>query len=199
MSRAAIAKLAVAVAAAALAAGCAASAPSASATPTAGPTSTPDNTPTTTTAPAECPIQGAHGQLPSNRLVDVAVESGSAADRVTFLFGPLVASPAGDPTGTLAEAHPPFSVATSGAVIDLAGSHFLDLRFDHMVLADDTGNPTFTGSRDHEVEFPAVRQVTEYDESEGVIGWYVGFDGPGCVKLTFDGASNAVRLEVAHR
>jgi hypothetical protein len=118
---------------------------------------------------------------------------------VTFHFGPPVTSPAGDPTGTLAEAHPPFSVATSGALIDVAGSRFLELRFDHMVLADDAGNPTFTGSRDQEVEFPAVRQVTEYDESEGMIGWYVGIDGSGCVRLTFDSASSAVRLEVAHR
>jgi hypothetical protein len=199
MSHPAITKLAGAFVAAVLAAGCSTTPPSASVTPTAGPTGTPDNAPSATAESADCPIQGAHGQLPSNRLVDVTVESGSTADRVTFRFGPLVASPAGDPTGSLAEAHPPFSVATSGAVIDVAGSRFLDLRFDHMVLADDAGNPTFTGSRDQEVEFPAVRQVTEYDESEGVIGWYVGIDGPGCVQLTFDAASNAVRLEVAHR
>jgi hypothetical protein len=188
---------ALALSLALVAAGCGSAGPSGS-TSSAGASGASSFAPATP-APTNCPIPGARAGLPSNRLVDVVVEPGSVSDRVTFRFGPAIPSPAGDPTAALAEAHPPFSVATSGAIIDVAGSRFLDIRFDHMALADEAGNPSFTGSRDQKVDFPAVRHVTEYDESEGVIGWYVGIEGPGCVQLTFDAASNAVRLEVAHR
>ena len=46
---------------------------------------------------------------------------------------------------------------------------------------------------------PALKQVTLYDESEGVVGWYIGFDGPGCVRLTtLNVAEGMVRLEIEH-
>jgi hypothetical protein len=167
---------------------CANAAPSASGTTTSGPAG----------APTECPIEGFAGRLPSNRLIDATVESGAASDRVLFVFGSGVSSPAGDPMGSLARAEPPFSSASSGAIIDVAGTRFLEIRFTGMVLAGEDGKPTFAGARDREVEFPALRQLTLYDESEGVVGWYVGFDGPGCATLTVNPGGGAVQLEIAH-
>jgi hypothetical protein len=148
--------------------------------------------------PTECPVAGLTGRLPSNRLLDVTVASGETTDRVSFVFGSQVSSPAGDPMGRVAQAEPPFSSAGSGAPIDVAGTRFLEIRFSGMVIAGEDGTPTFIGRRDQEVDFPALRQVTLYDESEGVVGWYVGFDGPGCATLTFDAGTSAVQLEIAH-
>lgn len=149
-------------------------------------------------ASTPCPITGTSGRLPSNRLIDATVSSSATSDSVLFVFGSQVASPAGDPMGALATAEPPFSSASSGSVIDVAGTRFLDIRFTAMVIAGEDGKPTFVGKRDQEVEFPALRQLTLYDESEGVVGWYVGVDGPGCATLTFNAGASAIRLEIAH-
>jgi hypothetical protein len=115
------------------------------------------------------------------------------------MFGTRIGSPAGEPVTHLAAAAPPFSGGPSGALIDVAGTRFIELRFSGMVIADETGAPNFNGLRDQELELPALKQVTLYDESEGVVGWYVGFEGPGCVSLlTLDVAAGAVRLEIEH-
>jgi hypothetical protein len=35
-----------------------------------------------------------------------------------------------------------------------------------------------------------------YDASEGIVGWYIGYDGPGCVTLARVGS--AVTVTIAH-
>ncbi len=173
--------------------------PSATAPSATVPSATaPSATVPSATVPGECPIQGFSGALPSNWLIDVTVTTGAVSDRVLFVFGSKVSSPGGEPMGSLAQASPPFSAGSSGAVIDVAGSRFLEIRFIGMVIASESGDPTFIGKRDQEVEYPALRQVTLYDESEGVVGWYVGFDGPGCATLTFNAGAGAAQLEIDH-
>ena len=41
----------------------------------------------------------------------------------------------------------------------------------------------------------ALRAVVNFDAFEGVTGWYIGYDGPGCVTL----ASDASQRERGHR
>jgi hypothetical protein len=35
----------------------------------------------------------------------------------------------------------------------------------------------------------------DYDMSEGVIGWYIGYDGNGCVTLTSDATHVMVAID----
>jgi hypothetical protein len=89
----------------------------------------------------------------------------------------------------------PYTFAGSGAPIDMAGEHVLLLRFRHMSLANDVGQETYSGPRELIADGPGFRQATLFDESEGVIGWYVGYDGPGCVTLGQQGRSVTLSID----
>ena len=52
-----------------------------------------------------------------------------------------------------------------------------------MSLANDVGQPTYDGRTDIRATGTALKQAVLFDASEGVIGWYVGYDGPGCVTM----------------
>ena len=52
------------------------------------------------------------------------------------MFATRVATPASEPVTQLAQAAPPFSGGPSGALIDVAGTSFIELRFSGMVIAD---------------------------------------------------------------
>jgi hypothetical protein len=121
-------------------------------------------------------------------MTDVKVSSTADADIITFVFGRAsLPGPAGQPRGDLAVAEPPYSEAGSGEAIKMRGDHVLQLRFIHMSLAADTGDPTYDGPRSFKPDLPVLRHAVEFDESEGQIGWYIGYDGPGCVTLGRDG------------
>jgi hypothetical protein len=159
--------------------------------PTASPTAEP--TPTPTVEPTPCPVTPQTGTLPSDRLVNVTASSGGGADTLAFVFGKSsIGSPAGTPTGELSLAEPPYTYGASGLPITMVGDRVLLVVFRHMSLQSDTGDPVYTGPADLSPNLAVLRHAVEYDESEGVIGWYVGFDGPHCPTLAL--AGNQVTL-----
>ena len=128
--------------------------------------------------------------LPSDRFTDVQVVPGDTTDGVRFVFGdPSLPGPASPPTGTLTVAKPPYTKAGSGAKIAVQGEHVLQLTFNGMSLQNDAGQPTYDGPTDIKQALPAFRNAALYDASEGVIGWYIGYNGDGCVGLIRDGDS----------
>jgi hypothetical protein len=126
--------------------------------------------------------------LPSDRFTDVQVVPGDTSDSLRFAFGDSsLPGPASPPMGTLAIAKPPYTNAGSGAPISIDGDHVLQLTFTGMSLQNDVGQPTYDGPADIKQNLPALRHAVLYDASEGVIGWYIGYDRDGCVSLIDDG------------
>ena len=135
--------------------------------------------------------------LPSDRLVDLSVASTPTNDLLTFAFATGSApGPGGPPQGMLTVAGPPFSFAGSGQEFALLGGHAVQLRFSGMTIADEAGRATYHGPTDVKPGLPALREAIQFDASEGIVGWYVGYDGPGCVTLAREG--NAVTLLIEH-
>jgi hypothetical protein len=206
-----VATLAVlALAAAACDASSAIATPSASASPSPAAASVAPSAPAsvavTTPAPAAtgtsapsvaCAVTPQTGNLPSDRFIDIRVSPGVSADALTFVFGdPSLPGPPGTPKGSLEIAEPPYTLAASGQPIQVNGEHVLQIRFSGMSLSNDVGQETYVGPRGIEEPFPALRHAVIYDMSEGVVGWYVGYDGEGCVTLTQ--TSNEVTLTIQH-
>ena len=167
-------------------------------TPTAAMTAVPTTTAVTTPAASAAPSPAGSTAacaplpptltLPSDRLTDVQVVPGDTSDSLRFVFGdPSLPGPAGPPMGTLAVAKPPYTNAGSGARVSVDGDHVLQLTFTGMSLQNDVGQPTYDGPSDIRQNLPALRQAVLYDASEGVVGWYIGYDGDGCVSLIDDG------------
>jgi hypothetical protein len=166
--------------------------PAASATPSGS--EAPSPSPSAATA---CTTLPAAAALPSDRFTDVTVTPGATSDRLTFVFGngSLSAKP-GLPQGALQVARPPYSQAGSGAAIDMAGDHVLKLTFTGMSLQNDAGQETYSGSTTLKPLLRALQQAVLFDASEGVVGWYIGYDGEGCVRLANDGPN--VTLTIDH-
>jgi hypothetical protein len=172
--------------------------PTAEASATTSPPTLANETPNASASSAlACPVAAQTGLLPSDRVVDLAVASTSTDDLVTFVFAaPSTPGPAGPARGTLDAIQPPFSRAGSGQPIDLLGEHAVQVRFTGMTIATDSGEATYRGPQDVKPSLPALREAIQYDASEGVVGWYVGYDGPGCVTLSRNG--NDVTVRIAH-
>ncbi|MFL5673923.1 MAG: hypothetical protein ACJ779_02865 [Chloroflexota bacterium] len=212
--------LAISIALAVMACGSGASAttaPSRSAAPT--PTATPNlptiaptpsiaPTPTATalapasasaSASAACVFDSQTGLLPSDRLTNVEILGAPGRDVIRFSFGKrsLGAGAAGPATGTLDAARPPFTQAASGEPIDLQGEHALKVVFSGMSLQNDAGEPAYDGPREFTGTDPSrsLRHVVQFDESEGLSGWYIGYDGPSCATLTRSGDSVEIALD----
>ena len=135
--------------------------------------------------------------LPSDRFTDIKVVPGAAADRLTFTFGNAsLPGPPTPPQGSLEVARPPYTQAASGKAITIAGDHVVQVRFTGMSLANDVGQPTYDGRTDIRATGTAFKQAVLFDASEGVIGWYVGYNGPGCVTLAV--GAHDVTLVIAH-
>ena len=184
----------------------AAPSPPASSAPSSAPSGpTPTSVPTTgatassaAVSPVACPDLPQTIAVPSDRLVDLKVVPGADADRLTFVFGnPSLPGPPAPPQGSLQVARPPYTEAASGAAIKLAGRHVAQVRFTNMSLANDVGQPTYAGPTTVTPNAVALQQAVLFDASEGVIGWYVGYDGSGCTALV--GGPNEVALVIAHR
>jgi ABC-type amino acid transport substrate-binding protein len=144
-----------------------------------------------------CPVTPQTGLLPSDRLVDLAISSTPTQDLLTFVFAaPSSPSPAGPARGTLDAAKPPFSFAGSGLPIDLLGQHAVQIRFSGMTIASESGEATYHGPVIAKPHLVALREAVQFDASEGIVGWYVGYDGPGCVALVREG--NDVTVSIAH-
>lgn len=145
---------------------------------------------------AACQIAPQTGRLPSDRLVDITIASSAGADVVTFVFGnDSLPGPAGAPDGTLETAEPPFIQGGSGEPQEVLGEHVALLRFAGMSIANDVGQPVYDGELEFRPALPALRHVVNMEMFEGVVSWYIGFDGPGCMTLIGDGRNVSVAIE----
>jgi hypothetical protein len=104
--------------------------------------------------------------------------------------------PQGASEGTLEAAEPPYTGGASGLPIEVLGDHVAQVRFSGMSLSNDVGELTYDGPLEFRPDLPAIKTVVDYDMSEGVIGWYIGYDGNGCVTLTSD--ANHVIVAIDH-
>jgi hypothetical protein len=153
--------------------------------------------PSATPVPTICPIAEQKGNLPSDRLVDMKVGTSATADTLTFVFGrSSLGNPAGQPVGDLAIATKPYTEGASGKPIRMDGDQVIQVRFMHMSLQNDVGQETYQGPASVKPALPALRQATLFDAFEGQMGYYIGFDGPGCVTLERVGQN--VVLTFAH-
>ena len=66
-----------------------------------------------------------------------------------------------------------------------------------MSLANDVGQPTYDGRTDIRATGTAFKQAVLFDASEGDIGWYVGYNGSGCVGMSV--GAHDVTLVIGHR
>jgi hypothetical protein len=169
-------------------------APSPSATASAPVSAGPSPVPTTAEA---CPVETQTGRLPSDRMTDVRIDSGSGGDRVTFVFGnPSSPTPPQGPSDGLLEiAEPPFVEGASGLPMDIDGERVVFVRFTGMTLVNDVGQPTYDGPTEFAPDGAVLRTVANSEQFEGVVSWYIGFDGPGCVTLSSDARSVTVSIE----
>ena len=162
--------------------------PATSATAVATPSATAPATPVGSAA-ACAPLPPALA-LPSDRFTDVQVVPGDTTDSIRFVFGDAsLPGPASPPMGKLTVAKRPYTHAGSGAPITIKGDHVLQLTFTGMSIQNDAGQPTYDGPTDIRQSLPAFQQAVLFDASEGTVGWYIGYDGPGCVSLINDGTS----------
>jgi hypothetical protein len=169
--------------------------------PTASPAETPTAAPTPTASPspspvADCVVKPQEGPLSSDRMTKVVISSTDTADLVTFVFGNAsLPGPGGQPRGDLTIAKAPYTQAGSGQAIKMQGDHVLQLRFIHMSLSSDTGDLTYNGPHEFKPDLTVLRHAVMFDQSEGQVGWYLGYDGPGCVTLGRDGNNVTVAFE----
>ena len=171
--------------------------PAATVAATAGPTSSPAASAAASPAgsTAGCAPLPPAVALPSDRFTGVQVVPGDTTDNVRFVFGnPSLPGPPSPPTGTITVAKPPYTNAGSGAPIAVKGDHVLQLTFTGMSLQNDAGELTYDGPTEIKQPLPAFQQAALYDASEGVVGWYVGYKGAGCVSLIDNGDSLLLTL-----
>jgi hypothetical protein len=134
--------------------------------------------------------------LPSDRFTDLQVSTGATADKLTFVFGdPSLPGPTVPPNGSLDAAKPPYIRAGSGAKIVVTGGHVVQIKFTGMSLQGDAGEETYAGPAELNPAFPALRRAVLYDASEGVVGWYIGYDGTGCITLARAGSNVTVTID----
>lgn len=171
--------------------------------PTASPAETQTAAPTPTASPspsptpvAACVVKPQEGPLSSDRMTKVVISSTDTADIITFVFGNVsLPGPGGQPRGDLMVAEAPYTQAGSGQAIAMQGDHVLQLRFIHMSLSSDTGDLTYNGPDEFKPDLTVLRHAVMFDQSEGQVGWYLGYDGPGCVTLGRDGKNVTVAFE----
>lgn len=151
----------------------------------------------TSTPVIPCAIATQRVRPPTDRLLDIIVKANASADLVRFVFGEAsLEGSGGTPTAVLQRAKRPYTQAGSGKPIAVLGKRVAQLRFDHMSNMNDIGEPTYQGPPEVQPKLPTLRDAVQFDDSEGVVGWYVGFDGPGCATLSVRG--NEVIVTIDH-
>ena len=147
--------------------------------------------------PSECTEPTTALALPSDRFTDIRTSTTPDADRLTFVFGDAsLPGPTQPPMGELSATDPPYTFAGSGEAIAMTGDRVVIVGFSGMSLQNDAGQETYGGPPSIQPDQPALRQAVLYDASEGRIGWYVGYDGAGC--LVFEMTGNEVTLTIGH-
>jgi hypothetical protein len=172
--------------------------PSAASSPTPSATATPtasaSPSASASASAATCTVDRQTGLLPSDRMTNVEILGLPGRDVVRFTFGDRSLEPKGPATGTLDVATPPLTGGASDHPIDLKGEHALQVVFRGMSLQNDVGQLAYDGPREFVVTDPtrSLRHLVLYDESEGQLGWYAGYDGPSCATMTRSG--NTIEL-----
>jgi hypothetical protein len=77
----------------------------------------------------------------------------------------------------------------------MTGDHVLQLTFTPMSLQNDAGEEIYSGLTELKPGLRTIQQAVLYDASEGVIGWYIGYDGQGCVTLAVDASSVIITID----
>ncbi len=150
----------------------------------------------TSTPVTPCAIATQRVRPPTDRLLDIIVKGNTSADLVRFVFGEAsLEGSGGTPTATLQRAKRPYTQAGSGKPIAVLGQRVAQLRFDHMSNTNDIGEPTYQGPPEVQPKLPTLRDAVLFDDSEGVVAWYIGFDGPGCATLSLRGNEVIVTIE----
>lgn len=144
---------------------------------------------------AGCPVVERTGDLRSNTLVDMTVSVDGLVDRITFQLGEVAPGPIGS-TGRLRAVEPPFAQGGSGLPVEVAGSHFVELHLDGMLLADEAGNAVYRGETSVRPNLSAVRQIEMTEAFEGVYNFVIGFDGDGCVGLVDDPVARTLTITI---
>jgi hypothetical protein len=167
------------------------------AAPTTTPSPTPATTPNASPDSVACDLRPQTVGLPSDRLTGMQVFGMPGRDIVQFQFGNGSLTPAGPPVGSLTAAVPPFTEGASGRPIDLKGEQAVQVVFRGMSLSNDVGEPTYTGQRQLIADDTtrSLREAVLFDESEGQVGWYIGYDQPACVQLLREGDAILVVLD----
>jgi hypothetical protein len=165
-------------------------------TPSPGPAH-PTGSPVATAGGGGCPVVERTGDLRSNTLIDMRLSSDGLVDRITFQLGDIAPGPTGS-TGRLRAVEPPFAQGASGLPVEVAGTHFVELHLDGMLIADDSGNAVYRGETSVKPALLAVRQVEMTEAFEGVYNFVIGFDGDGCVGLVDDPAARTLTVSIAH-
>jgi hypothetical protein len=142
-----------------------------------------------------CPTMVQAGAVPSDQLIDMAVDVGLGVDRVTFTFGPPTGNSAA-PTGELRPVAPPFAEGASGAPVTIAGDRFVSIIFRGMTVSDESGNAVYKGPMDLKPIAPAIQELRLLDNFEGHLGWVAGIRGPGCVRVTRLTSPDRILVEV---
>lgn len=156
--------------------------------PTAAPSASPTAPPSATPAPTPCPVKAARFAPPTDRLINVSASTSGDQDLLIFEFGNMsVPGPGGPPKGEFSVARKPYTEGASGKPIKMTGDRVVQVVYRGMSLVADTGDLVYQGPAKLEPDLTALRHVVEYDETEGVIGWYAGYDGAGCVTISRQG------------
>ncbi len=154
--------------------------PSATAQPSLTPSPRPTPTPSLASPSAAACTLPAPGPLASDTLVDASLER----TRLVFTFGNRPPEAVAQPTLTVVFDKPPFSMAGSGQAVTVTGDRFLMVRMNGMVIGRPNGDPVYKGERDLRLAGGTIPEALLVDESEGVVSWIVGLDGPGCPTVT---------------
>ncbi|MBF8289983.1 MAG: hypothetical protein HW391_951 [Chloroflexi bacterium] len=165
-------------------------APSPPAWPTASPAPSPS-------AGGGCPVKEQTGALRSNTLIDLAITSDGVSDLVTFRFGDVAPGPTGG-AGRLSAVRPPILEGGSGLPVEVVGSHFVEVHFDGMLIANEAGEAVFVGPTSAKPSMLALRQVEMTEAFEGVYNFVLGYDGNGCVTLVEDAATKTLTVAIGH-
>lgn len=151
----------------------------------------------TAAASGSCPVVEQTGILRSNTLISMEIDSSALADRIVFRLGDAAPEPSGS-TRRLRAVRPPFAQGASGLPVDVEGTWFVELHLDGMLLADESGNPTYAGETSVKPGMPALKQVEMTESFEGVYNFVIGYDGNGCVGLVDDVATRTFTINVGH-
>ncbi|MEE9285860.1 MAG: hypothetical protein V3V35_09065 [Dehalococcoidia bacterium] len=183
--------------------------PTDSPTPTAAPTTpvaTPSPspsptspTPTASPTPAPTPFDGTRGPVeklgsdPVALLTDVRTGRHPTFDRIVFEFQDNV------PGYRIEYVEPPILQDASGLPVEIAGSAFLQVRFNPAAAHDPvTGEPTYTGPREIADGLPALVEAEQTGDFEAYVTWVLGLTEETDFKVSVLQDPFRLVIDVAH-